>query len=420
MLPFRAYVFPQIWRRIFWAVVPSFLAVAICAYILKLGTLAAPCRTLIGSEGFLPIEFSKDGGMILGADFSPEDESFAVTWDVRTGHQVNRISRERGLVAVALFPDDRLALIRWRENRFIIPEDSVGIEGGRVVLHNLAQDTVSLMIDKARYQYPFLAFSHDSKKLAAVGHLPGEHHNTCLKIWDLDTHESMILFVGATHSDGLSDFRFSPDGKLLGAAFSDGRIEFWNVADGKCQFAIKIEDGRIPLDCKLSPDLRIAVTRTTPATADDGTALREPKLWSLSLESKTANLEGSLGMGTQSVFFTTGETFITTPLDSQDLFTRLSGMFSFGRGPRVPLVHDLSNGGYPVIRIPPWCRQVLLSPDGQTVAVAPLNGGPIELWDLPARKPCAPILALAGVGILAGAAGWWLSKPSKITLPPTP
>ncbi|HKA01018.1 MAG TPA: hypothetical protein VKE70_31110, partial [Candidatus Solibacter sp.] len=58
----------------------------------------------------------------------------------------------------------------------------------------------------------------------------------------LDTYEFKILFAGGTHSDGLSDFRFSPDGKLLGAAFSDGRIEIWNVHEGKCQSSIKIED----------------------------------------------------------------------------------------------------------------------------------------------------------------------------------
>lgn len=82
-----------------------------------------------------------------------------------------------------------------------------------------------------------LAFSPDGKTLASL------YKNGEIILWDVDTHQSVLLLTGGGETGGLGmmpGFTFSPDGKWLVSKANGGTPVLWDVATGQ---EIEVESG---------------------------------------------------------------------------------------------------------------------------------------------------------------------------------
>lgn len=74
-----------------------------------------------------------------------------------------------------------------------------------------------------------LAFSRDSKLLAAAGGLPARKGE--VKVWDVAAGNIARTITG--HADCIYAVAFSPDGSTLATASYDKLIKLWEVSTGK-------------------------------------------------------------------------------------------------------------------------------------------------------------------------------------------
>ena len=74
-----------------------------------------------------------------------------------------------------------------------------------------------------------LAFSRDSKLLAAAGGLPARKGE--VKIWDVDSRKLVQTVAG--HADCIYAVAFSPDGKSIATSSYDKLLKLWDVSSGK-------------------------------------------------------------------------------------------------------------------------------------------------------------------------------------------
>src|SRR5205823_4642517 len=171
-------------------------------------------------------------------------------WDLFTGSKLKEFPGHSEMVrCIALFPaDTRLFLTASRDGTVRLWDVQTGPE----------LKTISVPDRVMR-----LAVSPDGKK-ALVGIRTGVH------VWDLDT-DAVTVFEASIDKGMIEEGRFSPDGKWLLAAGTDGSVRLWEVATARELPPIKGMRGKV-LEVYWSPD-----GNSFWASGEDGTA----RVWDL-------------------------------------------------------------------------------------------------------------------------------------------
>jgi WD40 repeat protein len=210
-----------------------------------------------------------------------------------------------------------------------------------------------------------LAFTPGGKALEVAG--PGAAGQ-----WDLVNRATITARPMGT-SEAASAATFSPDGKTVATADSDGNIRLWAAATGQ-ETGAPMSSGLEPVDAvAFSPD-----GTTVAAASTDGTV----QLWNTSTGQETG---GAIAAGSVAVdelaFSPDGKTLATA---DQDGNVRLWDVAT-----RAPVGAAIATGAA--------LTGLGFSPDGDTLATAESNG-PTELWDTAVRQQTGTPLATQNSG----------------------
>jgi WD40 repeat protein len=168
----------------------------------------------------LAVAFSPDGKLLA----TESNRSFAL-WDVATGKESDRVSREERngaweyvreqLDSVAFSPDGKT--LAWAAAH------------AELALWQLPPGRKHRKLPQIGVKC--VAFSPDGNFLASAGGrpLPGKKSGS-LHLWDVSTGQSVRKFEGA---GAVRVVAYAPDGKTLAAAGEDGVVGLWDAATGK-------------------------------------------------------------------------------------------------------------------------------------------------------------------------------------------
>jgi tricorn protease-like protein/mono/diheme cytochrome c family protein len=211
--------------------------------------------TLNGHADYVrSIAFSPDGKMIAAAGGAPQTEGEIRIWDVQSHQPVRTLQGHKDCIySVAWSPDGKLIASGSYDRMVKLWDAASGKE-----VRNL-QDHIDAVFA--------VAFSPDGKRLASAS------QDRTVKIWDVATGKRLYTLSDA--SDGLTSVAFSPAGDRLAAAGYDKTIYMWRLGDedGRLsQSLIADEDSMLAL--VWSPDGKMIVT----ASSDGSIRFRDTKL----------------------------------------------------------------------------------------------------------------------------------------------
>jgi len=211
--------------------------------------------TLNGHADYVrSIAFSPDSKMIAAAGGAPQSEGEIKIWDVQSRQPVRTIQGHKDCIySVAWSPDGTLIASGSYDRVVKLWGAATGKE-----VRNL-QDHIDAVFA--------VAFSPDGKRLASAS------QDRTVKIWDVATGKR--LYTLSDSSDGLTSIAFSPAGDQLAAAGYDKTIYVWRLGDedGRLgQSLIADQDSMLAL--VWSPDGKMIVT----ASSDGSIRFRNPKL----------------------------------------------------------------------------------------------------------------------------------------------
>jgi len=211
--------------------------------------------TLAGHADYVrSIAFSPDGKMIAAAGGAPQTQGEIKIWDLQS-HQLLKTLRGHKdcIYSVAWSPDGKVIASGSYDRMVKLWDASAGKE-----LRNL-QDHIDAVFA--------VAFSPDGKRLASAS------QDRTVKIWDVATGKRLYTLSDA--ADGLTSVAYSPSGDRVAAVGYDKTIYIWDLADADGHLAQSlIADQDSLLALVWSPDGKTIVT----ASSDGSIRFRDSKL----------------------------------------------------------------------------------------------------------------------------------------------
>ena len=97
-----------------------------------------------------------------------------------------------------------------------------------------------------------LSFDPQSKRTVTTHlDLPNEKMDSCVRIWDIDTGELLVVMVG--HSGIVTRATFSPDGRRVLSASMGATAKVWDAESGVCLLTLEGHEAEPP-EAIYSPD----------------------------------------------------------------------------------------------------------------------------------------------------------------------
>jgi RNA polymerase sigma factor (sigma-70 family) len=300
-------------------------------------------------------------------------------WDVRTGKLKRTLDEEKGGHLEIAFSRDLLAIGvngRLYDTNARGPREVRLLDAKTLGLKHKIDSTVVPGLSSLQG----LAFSPDGKLLA----LAGLSERAFVKLWDV---EKQKLLEGKTvlgeiprdlnthQLNSVVCLAFSPDGKLVAAAWSDGKIRLFNGQTGDFRTLLGTERQRPKFSgvggIAFSPD-----SKTLASKGDDNTVV----LWDLSEGKPRQTLRGHKG----------GVTAVAYSRDGRWIAT---GGRTAKENDCEVLLWDAKNGElkHTFSGLTEWVHVVAFSPDGKILAVCAGAGRGVgketkttgELWLFP-------------------------------------
>ena len=189
-------------------------------------------------ERDLVAEWNAEPGELTNIQFSPDSKSIAVSrkqqnhpdtteehvvWLLRIAQrdfERGDSDRETPLVESA----ERIPVASARNSRFSPDGHRLALVTQKGLVHwNVAQKNVEWEISNSWIQQ--LAYSPDGSLIATCG--------SDRRVIVVNANDGLLRFQSSNHRASTLAITFSPDGRLLVSADSDGGLKFWNVASGQ-------------------------------------------------------------------------------------------------------------------------------------------------------------------------------------------
>jgi len=219
--------------------------------------------------------------------FSPDGKTVAAggrdrvvrLWDVESGKPLDELKGHPGtLRALTFSPDGKLLASGDLRLHFIIWDTASKKELQRIKVPATYTDRLALV------------FSPDSKTLACGGALNADYPRGIpstdpmsfglpdkgypVLLWDAATGKEMGRIYGS--NSRIRSLAFTPDGKTLAAASSDGRILLWDLATSKEKLCITAHPDNIDSSFRSSPGIAFGNDGQTLVSASTDRTIR---LW---------------------------------------------------------------------------------------------------------------------------------------------
>jgi WD40 repeat protein len=329
-------------------------------------------KTLRGHDGAVrSAAFSRDGRLVV----TGSDDGTARIWDTASGRTLRTLRGHEGPVTSAAFsPSGTLVVTGGYDGtaRLWNAEDGTlrkALTGHKLPVFDVAfnsrgdrlvtagYDGTARIWDTATGRLVHIleakdgpvfsaAFSPDGTLLATASGYDGNAH-----LWHADTGSRVPLTLGG-HRGNIEKVVFSPDGRFIVTAGSDGTARIWDHS-GSLAHILLGHEGAV-FGAAISPDDTLVVTAGT-----DGTA----RLWD-ARSGRLVRILGSGGTVFAAAFSPDGDLVVTADDDGTARLWDLDGESS---------VHTLDAHGGAV-------RSAAFSPDGRSVVTAG-DEGTAAIWD---------------------------------------
>jgi RNA polymerase sigma factor (sigma-70 family) len=291
----------------------------------------------------------RHSNMATAAVFTPDSKTVIVSdgagdvvfWDVATAREVRRLPRVRGVVYALALSADGKTLAAGADRNLFVWEVATG-----------------KMLSQARVtdQTVFgLRFTPDGKTLAIA-----DGTDTIL-VWDAVNNRKLHELKG--HAGNVASMALSPDGKTLASgSWRDGNIRLWDLAAGKEKFRFRAHEQDV-ISVAFSPDGKTLASRGN--AGDHFWPTRAPGLcfWDAATGAKIREIPNRYPHAF--TYFPDGKTMAA--LEYQ----------------RKVQIYDVQTGK-PLREYaapPRTMSQIVISPDGKTVATVWGGSNTFDLWD---------------------------------------
>ena len=219
--------------------------------------------------------------------FSPNGKQLAAgnkVWDTSNGQELLTLGapQSRDFSVAAFSPDGK---------RLVSCCDNTHEYNTAVKIWDTSNGDELLTFHGHRFQVPSVAFSPDGKHLASAG------SEGTVKIWDSISGQELLTLRG--HLQRVLDLVFNPDGKYLATASADKTVKIWNANSGNLLLTLRWhKDLEIITSVAFSPDGKRLATGSGVFSGDmkmtQSSADNTAKIWDISCIEGVVTLRGSL------------------------------------------------------------------------------------------------------------------------------